>query len=185
MEDPNLDAILAYYRRISRKCKIPQFDVAESIRVGIARTLNYIVLLPPIIPEGVAKIDMLPEGYKITEELIDCWKLARRHVYYRTPKKKPRKNLNQHALNHIKSKIGNYEWIDAKHIRELRHQIESSTDIDDPKTWAWILFKYITNERVISNNKPTGNPHCVIWSQSYEFYDEIWRYADENKSRFT
>jgi len=191
--DARLDEIkLCLYKIPDAGCKLPSFnDPIPPVRMGIARTLTYVRVLPPKVllhlPEHVdmraKSLDVLrhlPEAGAIPEdEIVKCWKLLKDHEHFKSHKGE----LNQHALDEVrdrfrKSQFWNSLWIEPERVGDLKSEIETEAY---PRLWLWpwIVFKYSTLANIQSTNRPARNPHRWIWNARHPRHAELWRRSNE------
>ncbi len=145
------------------------FDLAAPVRMGIARTLTYIQVFPS--RESV-NVDLLNKH--ASAELRKCWAMLRRHVYYRTPAKKPRRNLNQHALDCVREMFGTLFWIEPNKLGDVMQSVEADRTGEHPLFWHYFMFKFATFADIASTNRAKGNPYRWIWDDGHPRFNEIW-----------
>jgi hypothetical protein len=131
-------------------------DLAAPVRMGIARTLTYIQVLPPTETANVDGLDKHAPA-----DLRKCWAMLRRHVHYRTPSRKPRRDLNQHALDCVQDTFGPRFWLEPNDIGNVMREVERGRKGEHPWHWDFSIFKFATLADVFSTNRPKANPH--LW----------------------
>lgn len=184
--DPDLDYLIDYLELLvynGKKVKKPvAVDLLESRRVAISRTLVYIRVLPPawtIDKTNKGRVKDLPDAEHFPGELEECWMLLQRHPHYRNPKeppKKPRHELNQHALDQVRERYGNRIWIEPNDIGTVRSIFEPTLLPTAPFLWffPYVVFKYSTRCKIVSRSHSSTNPFTYIWNKSAPGHDILW-----------
>jgi hypothetical protein len=140
-------------------------DLNAPVQMGIARTLVYIRVFPPY-----------DKGFQSghPKEVQTCWDDLRRHAHYRLPKKKPRRDLNQHALDYVREKFGERFWIGPDEVGRVMREYERDRRGEHPWYWEFSTFKFATFADIPSTNRPKANDLLWLWDDSCSRFNEIW-----------
>jgi hypothetical protein len=183
--DPHPDALVDYIEALSFK----GFDIkkpaagnfVEPRRMSISRTLVYLRVLPPnmhIDKNNRSRLKELPDADQFPPELEECWMFLQRHPHYRNPPspKKPRHELNQHALDLVRERFGTKLWIEPDDIGTVRSIFEPNLSPTAPLLWffPYVIFKYATRCKIESPNQNQKNPLALIWNKDAPGHGRLW-----------
>lgn len=170
--DPPIEAVKRYLPQLAcprvESKLLTLTDLAAPVRMGISRTLTYIRVFPPNGPANVQSLE------RSSGKLLECWAKLKRHVHYRTPKGKPRRNLNQHALDLVREEFRDALWLEPQAIAGVKRGVEVEQRDKHPLYWDLLMFKFATFEDISSTNVAKRNPYRWIWDNNHIRHNEIW-----------
>jgi hypothetical protein len=155
----------------------PVTNLIEGRRYSIWKTLVFLRANPPNWSLATSRKDLnrLFDFTEVRSELIDCWQELQRHPYYRTPRIRPKRKLNQHALDFA---ISNFPglWIRQTEIGLLRSCFEPKMQQDRTGFWflPYVLFKYATQSPTASSSRSQFNPYTMIWNTKNWPDSSLW-----------
>jgi hypothetical protein len=183
--DPELYDI-TFYMKILRHQGLPikmppPTDMNAAQQMAISRTLAYIRVLPPefkVAKAPASSLAKLPDANHFPNELVNCWVKLQQHAHYRNPidpKKKPRHELNQHALDLVAEQFRERLWIEPHQIGSLRATFEPVISQAASMFWFWpfAIFKHATKSKIVSTTRNSKNNLSWIWDET-PGHDELW-----------
>jgi hypothetical protein len=166
--DPDFKYAALYWPKLYDPLKPPvavvPADPLAPLRMGIARSLTFIAVYPP----STHKEKSLHAG-AVAQPFRDCWSPLRRHPCYVGKKRQ----INQHALDSVKSILGHSHWVEPHTIGDMKRIIESGDD--HPYALPWLIFKFATAADIRPIIRRKQNEHRDLWDENNTAYHHLWR----------
>jgi hypothetical protein len=172
--DPNVDYAIDYWPTVCDYAAsyppILSNDPLERVRTGIARTLMFIALYPPL-----AEIEDRLPATAVPPEFRRCWQALREHPCFC----KRKGQINQHALDSVREMLGPSHWIEPQAIGKMKQEMETllwdTEDTDHPYLLPWLLFKFATSADVRPIIRLKTNENAWLWHEHHPAHAALWR----------